>query len=744
MKQKKATAARRSVPGGRKPFWPGLIVMAVCYVLLTLGMILATSPERYNLSVGDIAPTTITATKDVVDEFTTEQRRIRAAENVPLSYREDETAHDRVMNTFSDIFLDFEAIRVYGEKLRIGEAPSASGNAFTYSGTFLPEDLEYARSMCEAMELSDWTLTILMKTSAYDLSGAYKNTSEILERTMQSTIREGQLETAITAIQRELPQYMSTELCWNIAIPAVRAALVPNMVVDQDATEANREAARHDIEPDMYKSGQNIVVGGEGVTQAQLGMLEILGLLEGNRFDTMMMVGVGLLGALAMVALLFHILQFDRGIAGKPRSALLLAVIFAVSIGICVLTSRLNVTLIPISMVVLLVATLLSPSLAVICNILALIVVGILTNSTSASFTQQMLGIIFSGALSGPVGIFVARRKQQRASILLAGLAIAVVNLFAMISLGLLTNNEFNTVLTNAVWCAGGGVLAAILCMGVQPMLEWMFDLVTPYKLLELSNPNQPLLRRLLVETPGTYHHSIMVANLAEAAAEAIGADSLLTRVGAYYHDIGKLTRPLYFKENQIGDNPHDRTDPRVSAAIIADHVTDGIQMAHQQHLPEAITAFIAQHQGDTQISFFYQKMRGMEGGEGAQPEDFQYPGPKPQTAETAILMLADTVEAAIRAGGDQAPEVIERRIRELVKDKIDGGQLNDSPLRFADVSKIIRAFAQVLTGIYHKRIEYPKLDRVAALPAIPKPVETVPVIEVRQEDLVDAAIDKP
>jgi len=245
-------------------------------------------------------------------------------------------------------------------------------------------------------------------------------------------------------------------------------------------------------------------------------------------------------------------------------------------------------------------------------------------------------------------------------------------------------------------------------------------------------------MRRLLVETPGTYHHSILVANLAEAAAEAIGANALLARVGAYYHDIGKLTRPLFFRENQLSENPHDLTDPRVSAAIVAEHVSEGIALAQKARLPQEIIDFIATHQGDTVIGFFYQKMLGMNGGENARIEDFRYPGPRPNTAETAIVMLADTTEAAIRAGGDQSSDAIEARIRELVKEKIDTGQLNDSPLRFADVPQIIHAFAQVLTGIYHKRIEYPQPTGFYQLPT-PRPQPAVVAEEPEAQNAAES-----
>lgn len=703
-------------------WWPGLAVMAVCYLLLTAGMVMATSPERFNLAVGDIAPKTITATKDVIDEVTTEARRERAAEAVLPTYREDEAAMLQVLTHLDDLFDDFETIRAYGEGLRGGSIPSAAGaDVVIANGSFPEEDLDYALSLSGEMSLSNWQLQILMRTSASDLADLHANTRQAVRKQMESTIREGQIETSIAAIQRQVLPTTSSDLCLNIAIPAVRQALVPNMVIDQDATEAAREAARNEVEPTLYKSGQNIVIAGERVTTAELAMLEALGLLETGRFDMMMIAGVLLVGLLAMVSLLFHIVQFDYGQMTRLSSAVLLACVFLVTMVLSMAATRINPYFLPVAMVPLLCASLLSPSLAMIANTLALILVSILTNSANTSFAQQMLYIVVSGLLSAPVGVYIiGRLRQQRASVLVAGVAMAAVNFVGMVAIGLLTLGEIKTIINNAVWAAGGTMLAAVLCMGAQPILEGLFNLVTPFKLVELSNPNQPLLRRLLVETPGTYHHVIMVANLAEAAAEAIGADSLLTRVGAYYHDIGKLGRPLYFKENQLGDNPHDRTDPRVSAQILIKHVSDGVAMARQARLPEAVVDFIAQHHGDTLTSFFYQKMLSMPGGEDAHETDFMYPGPRPKTRETAIVMLADTVEAAIRAGGDQPADVIERRVTELIRGKIDSGQLNDSPLRFADVQRIARAFTQVLIGIYHKRIEYPPLqDGVAGqLPA--------------------------
>lgn len=728
MKQKKPEKPKIQ-PRERTPGrWLRLLVLVVACMLLVVAMGLTTSPEQYNLSVGDIAPKTITATKDVIDEAQTEENRERAADAVQPVYQEDEAALDLVMDNLEKVFSEFESIRAFGEGLRSGKTASAAGEDYVYTGTFAREDLDLARDMCETMNLSDWQLTILMKLSESDFSTAYVNTVNAVRKTMEATIREGGVEVAIASIQRQLLQYISSDLCLNIIVPAVRACIMPNMVINQEETELKREEARQAVEPVYYKSGQNIVVAGESVTEAQLRVLDSLGLLEGNQFDVMLLTGVTVLGILSAVALALPLLMFDWMRMTRLRNALILAVLFVLTMGLCVLAAQVNPYLAPTAMVALLATVLLSPSTAFIANTIAVLLVGVLTNTANTTFAQQMLNMMTAGLLSAPVGIFVlSRRRQQRAAVLLAGGAMAVTDLLAMLAIGCLTNNEINSILTNALWSAGGTVLAALLCMAVQPVLEWCFNLVTPYKLLELANPNQPLLRRLLVETPGTYHHSIMVGNLSEAAAEAIGADALLARVGAYYHDIGKIKRPLYFKENQLGDNPHDRTDPRVSAAIITEHVRDGIQMARQARLPERVIDCIAQHHGDTLAAFFFHKMRSMEGGENAQIEDFQYPGPKPQSREAAIIMLADTVEAAIRAGGDQTTEEIERKIRELIRDKIDSGQLNECPLRFVDVSRIVRAFAQVLNGIYHKRIEYPKLDGVTALPGTDAPAPAAP-----------------
>ncbi|MFO7820033.1 MAG: HDIG domain-containing protein [Halanaerobacter sp.] len=248
-----------------------------------------------------------------------------------------------------------------------------------------------------------------------------------------------------------------------------------------------------------------------------------------------------------------------------------------------------------------------------------------------------------------------------------------------------------------------------------MPYVENIFGITSPVKLLELSNPNQPLLKKLLVEAPGTYHHSVIVGNLAEAAADKIGADSLLARVGAYYHDIGKIKRAYFFTENQIGsENPHDKLSPNLSTLIITSHVKDGVELAHEHKLPSDIIDIIKQHHGTSLVSFFYQEAMHDEKYKQVDEDEFRYDGPKPQSKEAALIMLADMVEAAVRSNStaQSNPGRLEKLVRDLIKQKLDSGQLDESDLTLKDLDKIAKSFVNILKGIFHNRIEYP--DNIA------------------------------
>ena len=401
------------------------------------------------------------------------------------------------------------------------------------------------------------------------------------------------------------------------------------------------------------------------------------------------------------------------------RRSSVIMVVLVLCEGLCVIAVKLlDVYLAPVVMAAMLLTTLLSARVGISATFtMALIAAGLSAGSSNA-YSAEMVHLILTGVVSGIVAVQYLKDKPQRVRMVIAGVIVAVVNMVVILAMSLMTSNNISGMMNNAMWSMAGGILSGLISVGFQPVFEAAFNLATPAKLLELANPNQPLLRRLLLEAPGTYHHAIVVANLAEAAAEKIGANPLLARTGAYFHDIGKLKRPLYFKENQMGDNPHDRTDPYVSAAIVTAHTRDGLALAQKYHLPPEIQTIIMEHHGDTPVMYFYHKALQMADGKPVDIADFRYDGQRPTTKESAIVMLADTIEAAVRSIPDPTPKAIEQFIERLVRGKLEDGQLSNSPLTLRDIDAICEAFCKVLNGVFHERIEYPTVN-VPARPLV-------------------------
>jgi hypothetical protein len=303
---------------------------------------------------------------------------------------------------------------------------------------------------------------------------------------------------------------------------------------------------------------------------------------------------------------------------------------------------------------------------------------------------------------------------QRRAQGLILGGVVASAYALTAIALGLLLSWEAETVLMRAGWGALNGVLSALLAMGLMPLFESFTRISTDQTLLELGDLNRPLLKRLSLEASGTYAHSINVANLAEAAARAVDANPILARVGAYYHDVGKVATPQFFIENQArGRNPHDKLDPATSASIVRNHVLEGMRLAEQANLPEQVRAFIAEHHGTQPIGFFYERAKEQLPEDSLDPADFSYPGPRPRSKEAAILMLADSVESATKVLQEPTPERIRALVDRIIETKMTLGQLDDAPLTLQDLSHIKEQFVAVLNGMYHHRIDYPTIQPI-------------------------------
>ena len=688
MKRKKNTRAAKLAP-----VLQSILIVAITYILLTALLLIGTAPEQHDIQVGAPAAIDILATKDVNDVVTTEEHREAAAAAVEPSYKSvDSTVVGSVVG-------DIEA--GFTQLLSLRDGTSAS-DALTLSD----EQMEAVNNGL-AVKVSREEYAALLGASSDDLRGLFSDTIAAVRDALNSTLPEGQEAGAVSRISRGLAVKGYDESLVSLATDVVRTFIRPNMLIDEETTELHRQQARDAVEMETCVKGEVIVRRGEIVTKAQYAMMSSLGLLKEDSLDIQLIAGIALVLLLILGCLGLYLWRCERDKL-NAKSLMVLSLVMLIVTSVSLLISQWNPYMMPISLGAMLVYLLAGRRMALMFNVCLGVIVSLLTDASSGLFSVTMFAVVLMGLVSGPIIIAVYSMRMQRTTTLLAGVLVGISNFLCTMAVGLINSAELSDVFINALWAMSGGIISAILCIGIQPLMELIFNLATNSKLIELSNPNQPLLRRLLLEAPGTYHHSIIVANLAEAAASAVGGNGLLARVGAYYHDVGKLKRPIYFKENQLGDNPHDRTDPRVSAAIVTAHPRDGAALAQKARIPEPVVDIIRQHHGDSVPLWFYDKAVKLYGAENVDINAFRYDGPRPRTKEAACVMLADTIEAAARSIPDPTPEKIDTLIRKLVHNTLNGGQLDESPLTFNDLERICSAFSTVLTGVFHERIEYP------------------------------------
>ncbi|MBR6569300.1 MAG: HDIG domain-containing protein, partial [Clostridia bacterium] len=702
-------------------------VLLVCTVLLCSMFLLAISPQRYDLKVGDISHTTITASKDVVDEITTTRQREEAAKAVEPTYIFKDDVAGKVVSDLKTVLAQVRAVQQYGSKQL-----EKNGYSFTEA------DYKYVRSLLTQISFADYQLRTLLNATDQQMADMQENMIAAVENSLNTTIREGHVSEAIQYLQQIIAYKTDIDLLQNIVTPILRKVIQPNMVIDQEATEKLRDEARAAVEPVIYKQGQNIVLARERVTAIQLAMLRSLGLLDDDNVDIMMYLGGVLLVLLGMAVLIISLLLFDPETLKSPRRLVIVTIILCLTMGLCIIGRLIHGYLSPVLLTAMMLTGLVSANSAVAGSLAMSVLVSALIAGSDSTYGAAMVNILFTSFISSLLSVYVIRRKPYRQQVLLSGILTFFANALIILSIGFMTNTSVREVAGNALWSGGSALISSILCIAFDPLMEAVFHLATPTKLLELSNPNHPLLRRLLIEASGTYHHSIIVANLAEAAAEAVHGNPLLARAGAYFHDIGKLKRPLYFKENQIGENPHEHTNPYVSAAILTAHTRDGLLMAQQYHLPQEIQDIIAQHHGDTPVAYFYHKAVQQANGQAVDIADFRYDGKRPRTKESAIIMLADTVEAAVRSMPDPTPEGIRAFIAKLVDGKLNDGQMSDAPLTLHDISAICDAFSTVLNGVFHERIEYPTISPSAAAHVATQEKTALPEAEKEPETLAE------
>lgn len=435
--------------------------------------------------------------------------------------------------------------------------------------------------------------------------------------------------------------------------------------------------------------------------------------VDAEGFDPGPFFGTVLLNAILLAIFGLLLFFFRPQIYHNFRWILLQAVLIAAFFGAGALVDRygLPVELLPVAFVTLAVAVLWDGRIALF---LALVLGTLTAAQPPFAESHAWMPVLVAGAAAALSVRVVRRRAQTWVFIALIVVAYGAV----LAALGLAYQREASDVALSVGWAGINTVASAILAMGFLPVFEWATRITTDQTLLEWADPNRPLLKRLSLEAPGTYAHTINVANLAEAASNAVGANGLLCRVGVYYHDVGKMVKPQYFIENQLaGRNPHDKLKPETSAAIVREHVTEGVRLAQEAKVPEILVDFIREHHGTQRVSFFSDQAQDAGGRVEPQDREFRYPGPKPQSRETAIVMLADSVESATRAMKEPTPERIGQLIDNLVETRLQDGQLDEAPITLRELGETKRQFRKVLGGMYHHRIDYPGTRHLTETP---------------------------
>ena len=682
-------------------------MILAAFICLFALLVMICTPRRYDLAVGVVSHDTINATKDVIDEVTTQEKRTAAAAAVEPTYHFQQGVKEEVLLSLDKAFNELRNIQQYGVTLRSGE------NTRNPAKTFSEEEIDYAYGLSEFLTLTRFQITTMLRTDTAVFEDMVSTVTTAVENSLNATIREGQVNQAISTILQIVGYRVDVSLTQNILPTVLRTCILPNMTIDQVATDRARQNAMDSIEPIIYLQGQNIIREGDRVTSGQLQMLRTLGLLNENTYDYSVYAGAGLITVLSVFILYLLLRLLESQLLSDVRKLAVVLLVFfigsIISAGAFLLPS---IFVMPVILGPIL-ATVLIGTHAGICvaGSLTVFVTGLILGNGQNTYYDLLIMISIS-LIDGVVSVRFLKGHPQRIRVPLAGLLAAFVSVVIVMSYKMLSASEMSVAVSTSLWTAAGCFLSGVLAVALQPAFEAVFHLATPSRLLELTNPNQPLMRRLMIEAPGTYHHAVIVGNLSEAAAASIGANPYLARAGAYYHDIGKLKRPQYFKENQTGENPHEHTDPFISAAILTSHTKDGVLLAQKEHLPPEIQEIILQHHGVTPVMFFYHKALQLSDGQQVDINDFRYAGPKPKTKEAAIVMLADTIEAAVRSMKDPTPKSIDQFIERLIRGKLEDGQLSDSPLSLQDIDHICEAFSGILRGVYHERIEYPTMPR--------------------------------
>ena len=668
-----------------------LFVLAFVVTIVCIGT--GSIQQRETVQVGSVATKRYVAPEDTVDEAATEKLREAAANSVGPIYKTDTTVMDKNVTMVEGVFQELDTVL----------AGLPEGESFYNAVQEISLELPVVLSNRQLMAYENLTAD-QRKAFANDCVSVLK---QIYDKGVTADGLAEAKASGLTYLQ---------ELAWSsdlktMAGVILSAAVEPNLIVDEAAVEAAKEEKRAEVDEVLIRKNQKIVDEGEIITQEIYDKLVALNLVSETGLEGSLM---PMLGSLVITGMLFAALylffRWGKGnILLKPNEIRMLFTIYMMMVLLIRILANLTIfTIVPVGLFAMLVSLLVGRRMALWLNALFCII-GCFIFNGDVQFLMYAL-------ISGTFAALIIQKTDKRSHLIPAALGMAAVDFVTTISLGFFFGEGYSAeLLFQSGMGAVTGLLSMIVAVGSLPFWENMFEANTPLRLMELTNPNNELLRKLMIEAPGTYHHSLIVANLAETAVYDIGGNTALARAGAYYHDVGKLRYPQFFAENQSGHNPHDELPPEKSAKIITGHTKGGLELAERYKLPPVVRDMIVEHHGNSLVKFFYFKALKLYGAENVNEADYRYQGRIPSSRESAVVMLADTVEAAVRSmlGHGKTMEEAEAAVKNLMKDKLDDGQLNNSGLTLNELETIRLAFLKVFHGMYHERVSYPEQKEI-------------------------------
>lgn len=701
----------------------GVIVLIVSFALACLVTLTSLTPKRYEVSVGSAAKEAITTPRMVVDSVNTEALREAARSNVSPVYAVDEKLADTLISNAQSFFSALTSFRNAANTTRAASKPVAADGTAEANDTRTWQEVISTTDLLAMLnklpvKISDTSIGYaLLDASDAEIDKMQELVMTTLEEQLRAGVSEADQVKTLSKINKDLK--ISSLSVWLKAVGEMvyDAYLLPTNVVNSVETTRAQEKAADAVEPIYIARGATIVEAGQTVTQEQYDMLLSLDLVKGAEAASRLTPGVivYLLCVFGMLGMYLYV--FDRNTFSSNKEMTILALILWLTITLEWLCYIIDPRVTPAVFGVLLTTLLVSRKTAEVVNIAFALAFSLLAGGSGATlFGSDSILAMAAMLVSDQMVMLIAERSKKRGTLIAAGTLGGVAGAVVVVSGGLILSYNWNTSIIYAGLQIASALILSVFCVGMLSVWENLFDIVTPARLHELANTNHPLLKKMMVAAPGTYHHSMMVASLAEGAAEAIGANALLARTGAMYHDVGKLRRPQYFRENQNGHNIHDTLQPEESAGFIIAHQKDAMSYLSRYRMPSEIKKIVSEHHGTTLVTYFYVKAKQQQtqDGEPVIERLFRYQGNLPSTKESAIVMLADSCEAAVRSMSEPTREDVADMVHRIVQGKMDDGQLKQSPLTLSEINMIEKSFLVTLTGLMHERIRYPLLEEMA------------------------------